>query len=180
MTDNEIIKALELCNSSFLDRSCRECQFYKVSHCSTALINEGINLINRQKAEIEKKDTEIAILIRKNETLKDEVSELRAEVERLQREILSCNTKIEVIQEAKEQLEKDVFNAEMNLEHIEYEYELLKQEKSVVKSEAYREFMGEFVTKVKNALPTIKLKREIDRAMWDAYAELTEKGGTSE
>lgn len=35
---------------------------------------------------IKQKDTEIDILIRKNETLKDEVSELRAEVERLQNE----------------------------------------------------------------------------------------------
>ena len=48
------------------------------------------------------------------------------------------------------------------------------------KSEAYREFMGKFVTKLKNAIPTIMLKWEIDRALREAYAELTEKGGTSE
>ena len=48
------------------------------------------------------------------------------------------------------------------------------------KFDAYREFMDKLVTKVKNALPTIKLKWEIDRALREAYAELTEKGGTSE
>lgn len=40
---------------------------------------KALSIINRQKAEID-------ILIRKNERLKDEVSELRAEVERLQNE----------------------------------------------------------------------------------------------
>ena len=54
MTDNEIIETMKLCNSSFLDRRRRECQLYNVSHCSTALINEGIALILRQKAEIER------------------------------------------------------------------------------------------------------------------------------
>lgn len=45
---------------------------------------ENCELIDRLKAEIEKKGVEIDILIRKNKTLKDEVSESRAEVERLQ------------------------------------------------------------------------------------------------
>ena len=45
-----------------------------------------------------------------------------------------------MLQEVKEQLEKDVFNAQMNCDSIAYEYELLKQEKSVVQSEAIKEF----------------------------------------
>lgn len=39
----------------------------------------------KQKAELEKKDIEIDILIRKKEALNDEISELKAEVERLQK-----------------------------------------------------------------------------------------------
>jgi predicted Zn-ribbon and HTH transcriptional regulator len=38
-----------------------------------------LDLINRQKAEIKKKDIEIDILIRKNETLKDEIAEVKSE-----------------------------------------------------------------------------------------------------
>lgn len=70
----------------------------------------------------------------------DLINRQQAEIELLQHEILSCNTKIEVLQEVKEQLEKDVFNAQMNCDSIAYEYELLKQEKSVVQSEAIKEF----------------------------------------
>ena len=47
------------------------------------LLNEVFELINRQKAEIKQKDTEIDILIRKKETLKDELAEKQAEIERL-------------------------------------------------------------------------------------------------
>lgn len=70
----------------------------------------------------------------------DAKNQSQLELERLQHEILSCNTKIEVLQEVKEQLEKDVFNEQMNCDSIAYEYELLKQEKSVVQSEAIKEF----------------------------------------
>lgn len=41
--------------------------------------------INRQKAEIKQKDTEIDILIRKKETLKDELAEKQAEIEELKK-----------------------------------------------------------------------------------------------
>ena len=71
MTDNEIIKAWE---EHYINKGDR------------VLIKNTLDLINRQKAEVEKKDIEIDILIRKKETLKDEISELMAEIERLQNE----------------------------------------------------------------------------------------------
>ena len=46
-------------------------------------IDELKKVINHQKAEIEKKDIEIDILIRKKEALNDEISDLKAEIERL-------------------------------------------------------------------------------------------------
>lgn len=47
------------------------------------LLYEMREKFNRQKVELDKKDTEIDILIRKKEALRDENSELKAEVERL-------------------------------------------------------------------------------------------------
>ena len=81
MTDEEVIKALECCFLSECD--CKDCPYSELEICDTAkMINTVIDLTNRQKAEIEKKDIEIDILIRKNETLKDEIAELKVENER--------------------------------------------------------------------------------------------------
>ena len=85
MTDNEIIKVLECCSTakSYEDCKRKKCPFYDedIDMCGTInseTIIQGyaLKLINRQKAEID-------ILIRKKETLRDEICELQAEVERL-------------------------------------------------------------------------------------------------
>ena len=82
MTDDEIIKALELCGHC--PEVCKKCPLSdEDENCSEILIKECFGFVKRQRAEIEQKDTEIDILIRKKETLKDEVSELRSEIERL-------------------------------------------------------------------------------------------------
>ena len=91
LKDNEIIKALECCNG--FECCPDECPFHskefkKKAACldeKEGIMAKALDLINRQKAEIKNKDTEIDILIRKKETLKDEVSEMRAEIERLKR-----------------------------------------------------------------------------------------------
>lgn len=49
-------------------------------------------------------------------------------------------TEIERLKDLNAVLETDNFNANMNLEHIQYEFDLLKQEKSVVIVEAIKEF----------------------------------------
>jgi septal ring factor EnvC (AmiA/AmiB activator) len=76
MTDTDIIKALECCSEN--KTLCSTCLYRKspVECCSSDLLKDTIALINRQKAEIE-------ILIRKKDTLKDEVAEQQAEIERL-------------------------------------------------------------------------------------------------
>lgn len=73
MTDEEIIKALEL----LVDRA----RVYRCENVSISkkTLEKTFDLINRQKAEIKKKDIEIDILIRKNETLKDEIAEVKSE-----------------------------------------------------------------------------------------------------
>ena len=52
MTDNEIIKALECCkHKKYL--YCKECNFFGSASCNSHLVASAIDLINRQKAEIE-------------------------------------------------------------------------------------------------------------------------------
>lgn len=80
MTDNEIIKALECCPDG-CGLTCGFCPLSGVPGCSEQLYTEALDLINRQK-------TEIDILISKKETLKDEVATLRAENEKLTVELV--------------------------------------------------------------------------------------------
>ena len=79
MTDSEIIKALGWCeqfenNIVFKGSGDEKCvQALQVM----VIIKHALKEYNRQRAEIEQKDIEIGILIRKKETLRDEVEELQ-------------------------------------------------------------------------------------------------------
>ena len=57
MTDNEIIKALE-CDLTLSVKVCPECPYFRKrngnTHCASILLQDAIDLINRQKAEIER------------------------------------------------------------------------------------------------------------------------------
>lgn len=54
MTDNEIIKALECCKPK-QNRNCGDCPAYDLGNfCAAELRENVLDLINRQKAEIEK------------------------------------------------------------------------------------------------------------------------------
>lgn len=87
MTDNEIIKALECCGKN----TCREC-IYNTSDdrfdltCTTNMAKDALDIINRQQ-------TEIDILIRKKETLRDEIAEKQAEIDKLTNELEYLNGK---------------------------------------------------------------------------------------
>ena len=76
MIDAEIIKALECCGEH--KRLCNECSYrYTLpERCDIDMFHDAVALINRQKSEV-------AILIRKKDTLKDEIAEQQAEIERL-------------------------------------------------------------------------------------------------
>jgi hypothetical protein len=91
------------------------------------------DLINRQKSELEKKDTEIDILIRKKEALKDEIAEKDAEIDRQDVQIMRLKHEIERLQKENEELGKAIGNA----------YELncfLEATRKCVRTEAYRYF----------------------------------------
>ena len=74
MTDEQIIKALKWHIND--ETHCSPCPYeeHSVTHsCLEMLIKDSLDLINRQKSEIE-------ILIRKKETLRDELAEIDAEI----------------------------------------------------------------------------------------------------
>ena len=133
--DAEIKKALECCR----DCKCKDCPCYnkETDGCKELDEQDILDLINRLQAKNKELDEKLIIQ-------KGLIDTQKAEIERLQHENLRCDTKIEVLQEVKEQLEKDVSNAQMNCDSIAYDYELLKQEKSVVQSEAIKEFWMRF------------------------------------
>jgi hypothetical protein len=58
MTDAEIIKALEYCKNQGFVSKCCECRYKNSSGCVELLITDALDLINRQKAEIERLETE--------------------------------------------------------------------------------------------------------------------------
>ena len=78
MTDKEIISCAENCCNTI--PNCNNCPFdinaITVDECMGKLLEASLDLAKRQK-------TEIDILIRKKETLRDEIAELQAENERL-------------------------------------------------------------------------------------------------
>ena len=93
MTDNEIIKALECCSDDE-NYKCNECPLY-VDCEKASIAGYALGIINRQKAEVAKKDTEIGILIRKKEALRDEIAEQQAEIERLRHILVSFMSEVE-------------------------------------------------------------------------------------
>ena len=91
MPENEIIKALENCGNK---GECNKCPLKNlgngISLCIPHLTQSALDLINRQKAEID-------ILIRKKEALRDEIAEQQAEIERLREKIKSLYKELERI-----------------------------------------------------------------------------------
>jgi hypothetical protein len=110
MTDNEIIKALQLCTGG--DIYCKDCPYTDIQRCRYVSLVDALDLINRQNSEISVKRKLLDI----------------------------AEAKFKAYEMDKAQLESDIVNANMNLEHLQYEFDLLKQEKSVVIAEAVKEF----------------------------------------
>ena len=84
MTDEQIIKALECCveddggKSGFCNNRCP--LFNADTECAKILRKTTLDIITRQKSEID-------ILIRKKEKLRDEIAEKDAEIERLRKTV---------------------------------------------------------------------------------------------
>ncbi len=58
MTDKKIIKALECCQTSY-DKRCEECPYQNYKFiCNNKMKKDALDLINHQKAEIERSKTD--------------------------------------------------------------------------------------------------------------------------
>lgn len=53
-TDEQIIKALECCNTDVRENPCPKCAFYNKHRCSTLMVNAVSDLISRYKAKNER------------------------------------------------------------------------------------------------------------------------------
>ena len=88
LTDNEIIKAFELCLKCEDFTGCRECPAINNGHntipkCRLALFNNVLDLITQQQAENKKLKVENQSLRSAANSLKMHYEEAQAEIERL-------------------------------------------------------------------------------------------------
>ena len=93
MTDNEIVKGLECCRNNAREDECKYCLSCPMAHCDLdedeelncldAVYKRALDLINRQKAEIEKYRVNNNALKRAVEVLKKDLDNSNAEIERL-------------------------------------------------------------------------------------------------
>ena len=90
-TVDDAKRMLEKLSETFGNKSVGD--MWSMGFLTTMHVTDILDLLNSQKAEIESKNVEIDILIRKKETLRDEISKLNADVERLKsdNDILSKN-----------------------------------------------------------------------------------------
>ena len=81
MTDAEIIKALECHNICNLT-NCKECPLFPTSECSAELSGYALDLINRQKAEIERSKNRVFFkVVIDEETMRNIINEKVQEFE---------------------------------------------------------------------------------------------------
>ena len=110
MTDNEIIKAVGCCIGN---TKCDECPMFRTQNCMNKVFGYALDLINRQKAEIERLKAEIVI--------RDKIIDERGkEVFRHDNAIRSLhkqldNLKSEAIKEFAEELEYFVLNEDVEI-----------------------------------------------------------------
>jgi len=120
MTDNEIIKALERCSTTMAGE-CKECPLYKqVDNCTSKLTKDALDLINRQKAEIERLQKENNDKFNKWEILDNRTKERYAELY----EETKVVVRAEAIKEFVERLKKIMItNSKTEDGYCEYETE---------------------------------------------------------
>ena len=103
MKDKEIIKALECCNRPANQTSCDDCPYQFIDEkCSSKLINDALDLINRQKAEIESLSIALEVTRDNLGDTREELNKAEMEIERLK----SMNqSKLDMIHDLRTELE---------------------------------------------------------------------------
>ena len=81
---SRVLKALKCCSD--LNSDCEVCPYMGEEDCSSKSLNDAINLIISQKAEIERLEKEIERLDIELKAMRGVANSYKAEVERLQKE----------------------------------------------------------------------------------------------
>lgn len=85
MTDEQIIKALEICLDfvSGGESRCIDCPLHDCDNCSSEKLKFALDLINRKDAKIELLTMDVNSLTSERDALQEMVKEQKAEIERL-------------------------------------------------------------------------------------------------
>lgn len=162
MTDNEIIKALEYCQSETTE-NCNKCPLVFKGACQQECLRKAFDLINRQQADLEFAKNINALQM-------EELMKAQAEIERLEKEntILSRNA-------------DTAFQDGLNEAQELYAEEI----KSRVKTEAIKEFAErlkakfadiEYVIKThRKTLPVERVKAEVDAVLQNGCSNIIDK-----
>ena len=86
MTDNDILQALEYCNSPASGKCLNKCPYYDYSaNCTKRMISDAINLINRLQAENEQLNAKL-------EKWLDKYNDKNIEIVKLKHDIQTAKT----------------------------------------------------------------------------------------
>lgn len=94
MTDNEIIKALECCSHRIGNLQCEHCPAYSIAQmCIEDLMSDALDLINRQKAEIERLEQNIngIDIVSRNHIKAIRTQAIKEFAERLKQSAFDCD-----------------------------------------------------------------------------------------
>ena len=89
MTDNEIIKALEL-HSAPQDACVNKCPYGRERYCGSKMAKDALDLINRQRAEIEELKSDVAMLKESNINLQDLYQNQKEKVSRAKQKVIDA------------------------------------------------------------------------------------------
>ena len=110
MTDNETIKAFKLCLGA--EARCTVCPYENVHHprkrCSEVLLEDALDIINRQKAEIERLKAEHDKSFEKWKLLDERTKERYSELYEAAKEILKSEARKEFAERLKARIRKDI------------------------------------------------------------------------
>lgn len=150
MPDEQIIKALEYCNTDVRESTCPKCAFYKKHRCSTLMLNAISDLINRQKERIKESEEKLA---ENEELLNDRIQE-----------------SVNAVSEADQ---KYICALERSIAAKDVERERLLQKLQQAKSEAIKDFAKRLKSRVndlefrtKTHRKTVSTKFCDDNANW--------------
>ena len=129
LTDNEIVKALECCSCETIMYCEDQCPFYKKCMKDEQLSKYALDLINRQKAEIDELQLEIKSYNAENNKLKAENSNLTSDLTSLQNDLTSAKAEIERLT--------------IRLRKAEHQLDDAMKMYNTIKAEAYKEFAEE-------------------------------------